>query len=49
MLHTDSVKTLKLEEKIKFCPYKGEYDWLVECIGERCMKFDPSVSLCTRA
>jgi hypothetical protein len=48
MLHTDSAKALEFKEKIKFCPYKGEYDWLIECIGPRCMKYDLEKGTCTR-
>jgi hypothetical protein len=48
MESTVNVKTM--DEKVikKFCPYKGEFDWQIECIGARCMKFDVSTSTCTR-
>jgi hypothetical protein len=44
----DEVKVLSKDIKQKFCPYKGEHDWQIECIKERCMKFDEATLKCTR-
>ena len=45
---TEDVKNLSEETTTKFCPYRGEYDWQIECIEARCMKFDPITKQCGR-
>jgi len=46
---TTDVKKIELKTERKFCPYRGEMDWQIECIKERCMKYDPIKGLCMRA
>jgi len=45
---TENVKTLDVKIVTKFCPYKGEFDWQIECMGERCMKYDTVKMICAR-
>jgi len=49
MINTTEVNVLDSKVLTKFCPYKGEYDWLIECTGPRCMKYDPNTNLCSRS
>ena len=48
MKDTKNVKTLNSEPLDRYCPYKGELDWQIECLGAKCMKFDVLTSTCTR-
>jgi len=48
MESTENVKVMDVKTTKKFCPYKGEFDWQIECMGPRCMKFDALTSTCTR-
>jgi hypothetical protein len=43
------VNELAKEITTKFCPYKGEHEWNIECIGNRCMKYDEVKKICTRS
>ena len=45
---TNAIKALDAGTVKRFCPYKGDLDWQVECIGARCMKCDKVTGECTR-
>jgi hypothetical protein len=45
---TTDVKKIIVSEQKQFCPYKGDMDWQIECIFERCMKYDNKLGICTR-
>jgi hypothetical protein len=46
---TTDVKKLNAKLKTRFCPYRGEYDWQIECLSERCMKFNAVDGSCGRS
>jgi hypothetical protein len=48
MIHKDNLEELDWKDTVKFCPYKGEYEWLIECTKSRCMKYDSVKNECTR-
>jgi len=48
MEHLDDIKKIDGGIAVRFCPYRGEMDWHVECIKERCMKFDREKGNCIR-